>query len=108
MAYVAVSDQLATGIKSLRSKLGWTQMRFARELGIESVRTISAWENGESPPSGDTLLKMLQMCPDGDSLREFGIDCSQFNKKPESADNQRKSGKAPLFENRAAIPKGRR
>lgn len=73
-----------------------------------SLRQFQKWESGEAVPSGDYLLKMLQMCPDGDSLRAFGIDCSQFKKKPESADIQRKPGGAPLFENQPAIPKRRR
>jgi transcriptional regulator with XRE-family HTH domain len=37
-------------IKEIRKKLGWSQERLARELGL-SFSTVSRWERGESSPS---------------------------------------------------------
>lgn len=40
-------------IKQIRKRLGWSQERLARELGL-SFSTISRWERGESKPSPAT------------------------------------------------------
>ena len=39
----------AQDIKKLRTKLGWSQERLAKYLGI-SIMTISRWENGHFEP----------------------------------------------------------
>ena len=46
--------------RSLRTKLGWSQERLARELGV-SFSTISRWERGEGEPSpmAERLLQEL-------------------------------------------------
>jgi transcriptional regulator with XRE-family HTH domain len=36
-------------IRELRTRLGWTQARLARELGTDAV-TVSRWERGVSKP----------------------------------------------------------
>ena len=47
-------------IKQIRKRLGWSQERLARELGL-SFSTISRWERGESNPSpaAQRLLNQL-------------------------------------------------
>lgn len=47
-------------VRSLRTKLGWSQERLARELGV-SFSTISRWEHGEGEPSpmAERLLQEL-------------------------------------------------
>lgn len=41
---------MAEEIKALRHRLGWTQERMARELGV-SFATVNRWENGKATPS---------------------------------------------------------
>jgi len=59
---------MAVDVRSLRSKLGWSQERLARELGV-SFSTISRWERGEGAPSpmAERLLRELsrQAAPAG-------------------------------------------
>ncbi|MBI3997856.1 MAG: helix-turn-helix transcriptional regulator [Armatimonadetes bacterium] len=51
---------MATDVRSLREKLGWSQERLARELGV-SFSTISRWERGQGEPSpmAEKLLQEL-------------------------------------------------
>lgn len=65
---------LGRAIAALRDKLGWTQTQMARELGAKHDRYVQWWEAGEHFPGGKFILKMLQLCPDAESLAAFGID----------------------------------
>ncbi len=51
---------MATDVQFLRKKLGWSQERLARELGV-SFSTVSRWERGEGEPSpmAERLLEEL-------------------------------------------------
>ncbi len=51
---------MAVNVRSLRNRLGWSQERLARELGV-SFSTISRWERGEGEPSpmAERLLQEL-------------------------------------------------
>ncbi|MGH2376190.1 MAG: helix-turn-helix domain-containing protein [bacterium] len=52
---------MATDVKALRKRLGWSQERLARQLGV-SFSTISRWERGHGEPSpmAEKLLQELQ------------------------------------------------
>lgn len=52
---------MATDVKALRKRLGWSQERLARQLGV-SFSTISRWERGygEPSPMAERLLQELQ------------------------------------------------
>lgn len=41
---------IAVEIKALRDRLGWTQERLARELGVSWI-TVQRWEKGKVMPS---------------------------------------------------------
>ncbi len=51
---------MAVSVRSLRARLGWSQERLGRELGV-SLSTISRWERGEGEPSpmAEKLLREL-------------------------------------------------
>jgi DNA-binding transcriptional regulator YiaG len=51
---------MATDVRSLRRKLGWSQERLARALGV-SFSTVSRWERGDGAPSpmAERLLEVI-------------------------------------------------
>ena len=51
----------ATKIKSIRKKLGLSQLAFAKALGV-SNKTVEAWEAGRNEPQGPAqrILELLQ------------------------------------------------
>lgn len=51
--------------------LGYTQERYADELGIDP-RTIRRWVKGETGPDGETILKIIELC------EEKGIDYHRY------------------------------
>ncbi len=66
------TDLFVTAITGLRERLGFTQEQMARELGC-TLRGYVSWERGERVPSGDWLLKMMRLAPDGETLAAFGL-----------------------------------
>lgn len=64
--YAAVSDDYATRIRQLRSKLGLTQTQFAERIGFSFV-TVSRWENGQAKPSPDVWWLIQRG-------EEYGVD----------------------------------
>ena len=58
-------DYDAERVRSLRTKLDLSQAVFARALNV-SDKTVKAWEQGHSPPSGATLrlLEMVEEHPE--------------------------------------------
>jgi transcriptional regulator with XRE-family HTH domain len=69
----APKDNFVEAIKSLRAQLGYTQMRMAMELGI-SLRGYINWERGETAPKGQSLVKLIAMCPNSACRARFGLD----------------------------------
>ena len=51
----------ANKIKSIRNKLGLSQLAFAKALGV-SKKTVEAWEAGRNKPQGPAqrILELLQ------------------------------------------------
>lgn len=47
-------------IRSLRTRLGWSQEKLARELGV-SYSTISRWERGQGEPSPMATRLLLDL-----------------------------------------------
>jgi transcriptional regulator with XRE-family HTH domain len=64
---------IPAGIALLRRRLGDTQFALATRLGIRE-QNIQRWEGGTAVPRGDVLLKMIQLCPDRETLRAFGVE----------------------------------
>lgn len=58
-------DYDAERVRALRAKLDLSQTVFARALNV-SDKTVKAWEQGSSPPSGATLrlLEMVEEHPE--------------------------------------------
>jgi len=58
-------DYDAERVRALRTKLDLSQAVFARALNV-SDKTVKAWEQGGSPPSGATLrlLEMVEEYPE--------------------------------------------
>ncbi|WP_425391634.1 helix-turn-helix domain-containing protein [Ekhidna sp.] len=60
------NDQIASKIRALRTKKGWSQEALADQSGINH-RTVQRIENGESKPTGDTIKRLasaLNVAPD--------------------------------------------
>jgi DNA-binding transcriptional regulator YiaG len=64
---------LPTAIRALRKKLGKSQWDMVRKLGLRSTSCYSNWEHGRTVPSGDAILLMLRLCPDAETLANFGL-----------------------------------
>ncbi len=47
---MALTSEIVSVLKELRTQQGWSQEDLARELGI-SFATINRWENGKTNPS---------------------------------------------------------
>lgn len=50
----------ATLVKRIRTDLGMTQKQLGEKIG-KTVSNISWWERGRSRPSGDVVLKLLEL-----------------------------------------------
>src|SRR5688572_26931744 len=57
-------DTTGAEIRSLRSKLGWTQERLAKELSTDHG-TVSRWERGISRPRRSALHRLKLIGLDG-------------------------------------------
>src|SRR6266566_1254585 len=67
-----ISGGLAEAVLGLQRALGETQEGMARKLGC-TLGAYSKWVRGDRTPSGDWLIKMLQLCPDEDTRAAFGV-----------------------------------
>ena len=67
-----ISGGLAEAVLGLQRALGETQEGMARKLGC-TLGAYSKWVRGDRTPSGDWLIKMLQLCPDDDTRAAFGV-----------------------------------
>lgn len=63
---------LASAIRALRETIGLTQEGMARELEC-TLSGYRKWESGVALPGGGYLIRMLQLCPDAQTLAAFGI-----------------------------------
>jgi DNA-binding XRE family transcriptional regulator len=84
---------LAAAISGLRNRLGRTQEGMARDLGVP-LSSYVRWEKARSEPGGIILVKMLQLCPDLDSLRTFGVDLGRLGLKS-AVNSDEKPGRLP-------------
>lgn len=75
----AQQKKISLGIVRLRKDLGFSQDRMARELGC-TVSAYQQWEQGRRLPGGEWLLRLLQMCPDRESLKAFGLQVPEDGK----------------------------
>src|SRR3974377_433251 len=66
MTDTVLSANLSIGarIKSLRTRLGLTQTRFAEAMGVSFV-TVSRWENNQSSPSPSTMATITRAEEEG-------------------------------------------
>jgi len=77
-------DSFSEAILALQSRLGQTQEGMARLIGC-TLGAYSKWVRGERVPGGEWLIKMLQMCPDENSLAAFGVRHHGSDKSPTRA-----------------------
>ena len=66
------SEGLAEAVLGLQRALVETQEGMARKRGC-TLGAYSKWVRGDRTPSGDWLIKMLQLCPDEDTRAAFGV-----------------------------------
>lgn len=68
----------AERVRALRTKLDLSQAVFARALNV-SDKTVKAWEQGSSPPSGATLrlLEMVEEHPENVLAKVRRLDSDQ-------------------------------
>ncbi len=71
---------LGTAILRLRSALGETQEGMARRLGCTLSGYIQ-WEKGRRIPGGDWLMKLMALCPDGDTRSLFEEQIDSFRQE---------------------------
>jgi transcriptional regulator with XRE-family HTH domain len=67
-------------IKKLREAHGWTQAKFAKNLGV-SQGTVSAWESGKDFPSPTSWLALGKMAPASDRFwfwQKGGMDLERM------------------------------
>jgi transcriptional regulator with XRE-family HTH domain len=76
-------------LRHLRERLGGvddkgkpiiSQDEMARLLGAK-VQAYIRWESGKHDPGGVSLIKMLSLCPDAASLKEFGLDIAKLQEQ---------------------------
>jgi len=63
---------LPFAIRALRKKLGLSQWEMHFKLGGRST-ILGNWEHGRSIPSGVAVLMLLRLCPDAETLANFGL-----------------------------------
>jgi len=63
---------LPTAILALRKKLGLSQWEMHFKLGGHSS-IYANWERGRTIPSGIVILMLLRLCPDAETLANFGL-----------------------------------
>lgn len=51
---------MSVNIKKIRKEQGLTQVALAEKIGVKQ-NTISAWENGESYPRVEVLIKLSEI-----------------------------------------------
>lgn len=54
------SQLIGASITSLRQERGWTQRQLARQLDL-SHQAVSKWENGDSAPDVETLVRLARL-----------------------------------------------
>ena len=57
---MTASNDIATKLKRIRQRHGWSQEDLARELGV-SFATVNRWENGKTKPSRLAQDKIKQI-----------------------------------------------
>jgi transcriptional regulator with XRE-family HTH domain len=75
------SKLIGASITSLRQERGWTQRQLARQLDL-SHQAVSKWENGESAPDVETLVRLARL---------FGVTIDRLI-NPDPADLRKKNG----------------
>ena len=74
-----IMDALPAAILSLRKKLGRSQWTMTLLLGC-GPGSYKRWEKGRSVPPGNIVIRMLNLCPDNESVRMFGLDFKIMNR----------------------------
>jgi DNA-binding transcriptional regulator YiaG len=67
-----LAGALPAAIRALRKKRGESQWAMSHELGF-GHGCIVRWENGHGVPSAVAMLMLLRMCPDAETLANFGL-----------------------------------
>jgi transcriptional regulator with XRE-family HTH domain len=67
-----VAKVFRPALVTLRSTLGETQEGMAKRLGC-TLGAYRQWETGKRSPSGEWLIKILNLCPNKRTLTAFGL-----------------------------------
>jgi putative transcriptional regulator len=67
-----LSAALPAAIRALRKKRGESQEEMGHKLGFV-YGCVGRWESGRSLPSGVAILMLLRLCPDAETLANFGL-----------------------------------
>src|SRR2546422_791506 len=60
-------------IKKIRIGLGFSQVEFARALGV-SFTTVNRWENGKAEPQSDRLARIQELAASKEAQTTFGYE----------------------------------
>ncbi len=77
---------LAAAIRNLRQALGRSPEIMAQILGC-SLPAYQKWERGDLIPSGDWLIRLLQLCPNEETRMGFRIRAERRSAPREKPEN---------------------
>lgn len=77
---MVTTNIFSSAVLKLRHAFGETQEGMARRLGC-SLASYQRWELGTRIPSGEYLIKMIQMCPDDRCREAFGVKARKVEPK---------------------------
>lgn len=83
--FTFTETDLAAAIRGLRQALGRSPEIMAQILGC-SLPAYQKWELGSVLPTGDWLIRLLQLCPDEETRNAFRIRTERRSATREPAD----------------------
>jgi hypothetical protein len=76
-------DIFKAAILSLEAKLGERPEGMVHRIGC-SFGAYKLWVRGDRIPGGEWLIKILNLCPDAESLAKFGLDITRLGEGKDS------------------------
>lgn len=71
-------ENFKAAIKSLRNTLDLSQEEMAARIG-STYASYRQWESGRSIPGGKWLIRILRLCPNGETRAAFGFESEISN-----------------------------
>ena len=65
------NQNIATLVRGIREKTGWTQEKLAQEVGV-SFSTVNSWERGKRNPQPYLLKKLMELAEEPSVAKKSG------------------------------------